>query len=294
MESKNELFLNAVDYLIDEGLAEDQSDIAKRAGLGPNLISRVRTGKVKNVSDDSIRALAAKFNLNLDYFRGKSEYISRYDQSCANMEHELKKAQKLLDKDPLSNTSEPVRPEIPDYIKQLCEETARLAIRNEMLERQCENLIAELRNSKDKNDAFLAELKKSKEDNDAMVAELRISYEQNKALITELRETKKNNDQLSVNLKNAIDTIEGMKAQMSMMLSNFNIIKEQNQLGQLRVNDEGEPVIAIQIPNVVGDVKKTKSRKVPYGYIRGDVKVITELMVEQARTAFPQKKEIIR
>lgn len=290
MESKNELFLNAVDYLIDEGLAEDQSDIAKRAGLGPNLISRVRTGKVKNVSDDSIRALVSKFNLNMDYFRGKSEYISRYDQSCANMEHELKEAQKLLDKDPSFNPSEPIRPEIPDYVKQLCEETARLAIRNEMLERQCENLIAELRNSKDKNDAFLAELKKSKEDNDAMVAELRISYEQNKALITELRETKKNNDQLSVNLKNAIDTIEGMKAQMSMMLNNFNVI-EQNQLGQLRVNDDGEPVIAIQVPNVMGDGKKTKARKVPNGYIRGDIKVITEMMMEQARAAFPPQKK---
>ena len=290
MESKNELFLNAVDFLIDEGLAEDQSDIAKRAGLGPNLISRVRTGKVKNVSDDSIRALVSKFNLNMDYFRGKSEYISRYDQSCANMEHELKVAQKLLDKDPSFNPSEPIRPEIPDYVKQLCEETARLAIRNEMLERQCENLIAELRDSKDKNDAFLAELKKSKEDNDAMVAELRISKKQNEALIAELRETKKNNGMLSTKLEKAIDTIEGMKAQMSMMLNNFNVI-EQNQLGQLRVNDDGEPVIAIQVPNVVTQGKKSKTGKVPTGYIRGDVKVITELMIEQARAAFPPKKK---
>lgn len=290
MESKNELFLNAVDYLIDEGLAEDQSDIAKRAGLGPNLISRVRTGKVKNVSDDSIRALVSKFNLNMDYFRGKSEYVSRYDQSRANMEHELKEAQKLLDKDPSFNPSEPICPEIPDYVKQLCEETARLAIRNEMLERQCENLIAELRNSKDKNDAFLAELKKSKEDNDAMVAEFRISKKQNEALIAELRETKKNNGMLSTKLEKAIDTIEGMKAQMSMILNNFNVI-EQNQLGQLRVNDDGEPVIAIQVPNVVTQGKKSKTGKVPTGYIRGDVKVITELMIEQARAAFPPKKK---
>lgn len=290
MESKNELFLNAVDYLIDEGLAEDQSDIAKRAGLGPNLISRVRTGKVKNVSDDSIRALVSKFNLNMDYFRGRSEYISRYDQSCANMEHELKEAQNLLDKDPSFNPSEPIRPEIPDYVKQLCEETARLAIRNEMLERQCENLIAELRNSKDKNDAFLAELKKSKEDNDAMVAEFKISKKQNESLIAELRETKKNNGMLSTKLEKAIDTIEGMKAQISMMLNNFNVI-EQNQLGQLRVNDDGEPVIAIQVPNVMDDGKKNKALKVPNGYIRGDIKVITDLMIKQARDAFPPQKK---
>jgi chromosome segregation ATPase len=176
-------------------------------------------------------------------------------------------------------------------VQRLFDEAARLITRNEMLERQCENLIAELRESREKNDSFLKKLEKSKEDNDAMVAELRISKKQNESLIAELRETKKNNGMLSTKLENAIESIEGMKAQMSMMLSNFNIIKEQNQLGQLRVNDEGEPVIAIQIPNVVGDVKKIKSRIVPYGYIRGDVKVITELMVEQARAAFPPKKK---
>ena len=57
MKSKNELFLEAVDYLIDHEEAIDQADIAKKAGLGPNLISRVRKGRVKSVSDDSIRAL---------------------------------------------------------------------------------------------------------------------------------------------------------------------------------------------------------------------------------------------
>ena len=95
MKSKNELFLDAVDYLIDEGLAIDQGDVAQQAGLGPNLISRVRNGHVKSVSDDSIRALASKFNLNMDYFRGKSEYITRYDQASANMERELKEAQMM-------------------------------------------------------------------------------------------------------------------------------------------------------------------------------------------------------
>lgn len=180
---------------------------------------------------------------------------------------------------------------IPENVQRLFDEATHLITRNEMLERQCESLIAELRDSKVKNESFLKDLAKSKEDNDKMVAELRISKKQNEALISELRDTKKNNGMLSTKLENAIESIEGMKAQMSMMLSNFKIIKEQNQLGQLRVNDEGEPVIAIQIPNVVGDVKKTKSRKVPYGYIRGDVKVITELMVDQARAAFPPKKK---
>ena len=92
---------------------------------------------------------------------------------------------------------------------------------------------------------------------------------------------------LSTKLENAIESIEGMKAQMSIMLSNFKIIKEQNQLGQLHVNDDGEPVITIQVPKV----SKTKSSKVLNGYIRGDIKVITDEMINQARTIFTPKKK---
>ena len=75
------------------------------------------------------------------------------------------------------------------------------------------------------------------------------------------------------------------------MLTNFNVIREQNQLGQLRVNDAGEPVIAIQVPNVADRSAKSKMGTVPTGYIRGDIKVITEMMMEQARAAFPPQKK---
>ena len=196
-----------------------------------------------------------------------------------------------VEEDVKSSRMENPQNDIPDYVQRLCDEAARMATRNEMLERQCENLIAELRESREKNDAFLKKLEKSKEDNDAMVAELRISKMQNESLIAELRETKKNNGILSTKLENAIESIEGMKAQMSMMLSNFNVIKEQNQLGQLRVNDAGEPVIAIQVPNVTDRSVKSKMGTIPTGYIRGDIKVITEMMMEQARAAFPPQKK---
>lgn len=286
MKTKNELFLDAVDYLIDNGLATDQGDVALQAGLGPNLISRVRTGKVKNVSDDSIRALVSKFNLNIDYFRGKSEYLSRYDQSCANMEHELKEAQRLLDKSPYPKASEPVHPEIPDYVKRLCEETARLATRNELLERQCEQLIAELRASKDKNDDFLKELRKSKEFNDSLVAELRISRTQNDALITELRESRKKFDAV-------VKELEGLKDQFSMAISQHPHFSEED-LGVLRVNDKGEAILTIQVPPVKTTTKsksKAKTSKAPTGYIRGNLKVITDKMVKQAIAAFPPKSK---
>ena len=238
--------------------------------------------------------ISSALNGNEDYLTDKLfKNICETYKGVFNLDYLLTGEGDLLtvEEDVKSTRIEKQQTDIPDYVQRLCDEAARMATRNEMLERQCENLIAELRESREKNDAFLKKLEKSKEDNDAMVSELRISKKQNESLIAELRETKKNNGMLSTKLENAIESIEGMKAQMSMMLSNFNVIKEQNQLGQLRVNDNGEPVIAIQVPNVVTQGKKSKTGKVPTGYIRGDVKVITELMIEQARAAFPPKKK---
>ena len=195
-----------------------------------------------------------------------------------------------IEEDVKSTRIEKQQNDIPDFAQKIFDEAVRISTRNELLERQCEKLIAELRDSKDKNEAFLKELRKSKEDNDALVAELRISYEQNKALITELRETKKNNGVLSTKIENALETIDVMKSQMSMILTNFNVIHEQNQLGQLRVNDDGEPVIAIQLPSISG--KKTKSSNTPDGFIRGDFRIITDKMIRQVADVFsPIKKK---
>lgn len=247
MKSKNELFLDAVDYLIDEGLADDQGDLAQKAGLGPNLISRVRNGRVKSVSDDSIRALVAKFNLNIDFFRGKSEDLTRYDQESENTyrvpDHQLS--------------------EIPDFIQRLFDESVRMQTRNEMLERQCEKLIAELRDSKDNNEKFLSELRKSKEYNDTLMAELKISRVQNDNLISELRETKKQNAMLSTKLEAAIDGIEGMKNQLAMMVGAY-ATPHQPTFSPLSVNDDAV---------------------MPEGLIRGEHQAFTEEYAKSANKA---------
>jgi hypothetical protein len=94
MKSKNELFMDAIEYLIDKGYADNQGDVAVKAGLGPNLISRIKNGHVKAVSDDAVRALCSEFkDLNIEYFRGKSDFISRSDQI-------LQESQDLLDANP--------------------------------------------------------------------------------------------------------------------------------------------------------------------------------------------------
>ena len=283
MKSKNELFLEAVDYLIDEGLAVNQADVALKAGLGPNLISRVRGGYVKRVSDDSIRALAVKFNLSMDFFRGKSDYITRYDQASANLDKELEEAQRLLNKDPLP-PAQKQQPEIPDFIQKLFDEAVRMQTRNELLKMQCEQLIAELREAKSDNDTFIEELRKSKEFNDTLAAELKISRTQNESLITELRETRKE-------LQTAINGIETMKNQMAMMMTT----PQPSPTFPLSVNDDGS--IQFVIHDVIGHDGKSKKKTVdqlyalvPQGLIRGGRPGVTDEIVKQAVEAFKKKK----
>lgn len=274
-EAKNARFMDVVQWLIDNGEAENQGDLTIKAGFGPNIISRIKNNH-NNVSEDTIRALCEKFkDVNIDYIRGKSEYMSRYEAASAKLDDAL-------------NDKSKQQPEVPDYVQRLCEESARLATRNEMLERQCENLIAELRESKDKNDAFLVELKASQKFHDTLVADLRISRTQNDTLIAELRETRKQNAVLAKGLSDALLSIEGMKNQMSMMLSHFNTSEKTN-LSTLSVNDEGEPVIMIQVPDDTQDGKK--SQKIFNGYIKGNVRFITDQMVQQAIKAFTDKKK---
>ena len=101
MKTKNELFMDAILYLIDNGYAANQGDIVVKAGLGPNLISRIKNGHVKSVSDDAIRALCTAFeDLNLDYFRGKSDCISKHQLSLQRVDKAIEDAQKMLDANP--------------------------------------------------------------------------------------------------------------------------------------------------------------------------------------------------
>ena len=93
--------MDAIQFLIDNGKADNQGDVAVKAGLGPNLISRVKNGRVNNVSDDAIRALCSAFpDLNIDYLRGKSDYISRQPLSDMRADAAIKEAQALLDDNP--------------------------------------------------------------------------------------------------------------------------------------------------------------------------------------------------
>ncbi len=275
---KNKLFINAVDYLIDERVVEDQKGVSARTGLTEATLSNIRNDK-KIVSDKTIRKFIEGFPgiFNPAYFKGENIYMTLTEAIEAKIYAE---EQKKKEEPPAP------QPEIPDFIQKLFDEAVRMSTRNELLERQCEQLIAELRDSKDKNESFLSELHKSKEFNDTLAAELKISRNQNEHLISELRETRKE-------LKEAINGIDTMKNQVSMIISQYST--PQQPAFPMTVNDDGS--IQFVIHDVIGHDGKSKKKSVdqlyalvPQGLIRGGRPGVTDEIVKQANEAFKKKK----
>lgn len=273
---KNRLFINAVDYLIDERVVEDQKGVSARTGLTEATLSNIRNDK-KIVSDKTIRKFIEGFPgiFNPAYFKGENIYMTLTEAMEAKMYAE---EQKKKEEPPAP------QPEIPDFIQKLFDEAVRMQTRNELLERQCEKLIGELREAKSDNDTFIEELRKSKEFNDTLAAELKISRTQNENLITELRETRKE-------LQTAINGIETMKNQMAMMMTT----PQPSQTFPLSVNDDGS--IQFVIHDVIGHDGKSKKKSVdqlyalvPQGLIRGGRPGVTDEIVKQAVEAFKKKK----
>lgn len=274
---KNRLFINAIDHLIEQKVVEDQKGVSARTGITEAALSNVRNDK-KIVSDKTIRKFIEGFPgiFNPAYFRGENIYMTLKEAAEAKMFAEEQKRK----------VAEPIQPAVPDYVQKLFEEAVRMQTRNELLERQCEQLIAELRDSKDKNESFLQELHKSKEFNDTLSAELKISRNQNENLISELRETRKE-------LKEAINGIDTMKNQMSMIISQYSA--PQQPAFPMTVNDDGS--IQFVIHDVIGHDGKSKKKSVdqlyalvPQGLIRGGRTGVTDEIVKQAVEAFKKKK----
>ena len=252
---KNRLFINAIDHLIEQKVGEDQKGVSARTGLTEATLSNIRNDK-KIVSDKTIRKFLEGFPgiFNPAYFKGENIYMTLTEEMEAKIYAEEQKKKE---------EQQAPQPEIPDFIQKLFDEAVRMQTHNELLERQCEQLIAELRDSKDKNESFLAELHKSKEFNDTLVAELKISRVQNDNLISELRETKKQNAMLATKLEAAIDGIEGMKNQLAMMVGSY-ATPQPPAFSPLSVNDDAV---------------------MPEGLIRGEHQAFTEEYAQSANIA---------
>ena len=236
---------------------------------GRTSMSAAMNGDEKYLTDSLFKNICEAYRgvFNLDYLLTGEGQLLTIEEEVTNEE--------------LEKMVNPQQPAIPDYVQRLFDEAVRMSTRNELLERQCEKLIGELRDSKDKNETFLSELRKSKEFNDSLVADLVISRKQNEVLITELRETRKENATLTNKLKTAIDGIESMKNQVSMLVSSYSVVSPPSPTFVNDMPGSIEPVIKIPIQNIITGKGAHYAGVVPEGLIRGH-QVVADEVVKKA------------
>lgn len=269
---KNELFKVAVDYLFKEKKVGSQKELAEKIGITEPSLSRVMNGG-RTVSDKTLHLMNEAFGgiFNMAYFRGEDPHCMLMEDLVYYKQHP---EERLVFDKPQEVAPTPQQPAMPDYVQKLFDEAVRMSTRNELLERQCEKLIGELRDSKEKNETFLTELRKSKEFNDSLVADLVISRKQNDALITELRETRKENKTLTTKLEAAIEGIESL-------VSSYSVVAQPSPTFVNDMPDSIVPVIKFPIANVVSGINANYAGVVPEGLIRGH-QVVADEVVKKA------------
>ena len=237
-----------------------KTGFAEAIEYGRTSMSAAMNGDEKYLTDSLFKNIC-------DTYKGVFDlhYLLTGEGQLLTIEEEVKS-------EDIEKTYSPQQPAMPDYVQRLFDEAVRMSTRNELLERQCEKLIGELRDSKEKNETFLSELRKSKEFNDSLVADLVISRKQNDALITELRETRKENKTLTTKLEAALEGIESL-------VSSYSVVDPQS---PTFVNDGTiEPVIKIPIPNIFAGRSTHYAGVVPEGLIRGN-QVVADEVVKKA------------
>ena len=92
----NGYFLEVVRWLkAEHGYTQDY--IVKKAHLAQNAISKIKNGNA-NAGDETITKLCNAFNLNPEYFYGRSPYKSNLEKSRATMDDNLQKAHDVLNR----------------------------------------------------------------------------------------------------------------------------------------------------------------------------------------------------
>jgi len=254
-----------------------KTGFAEALQYGRTSMSAAMNGDEKYLTDSLFKNICDTYKgvFDLNYLlTGKGQLLT--------IEEEVKS-------EDIEKTYNPQQPAIPDYVQRLFDEAARMSTRNELLEHQCEKLIGELRDSKDKNETFLSKLRKSKEYNDALVADLVISRKQNEVLITELRETRKENKTLITKLESALEGIESMKNQVSMLVSSYSVVAPPLPTIVNDVPGSIEPVIKIPIPNIIASKGTHYAGIVPEGLIRGHQFVAEEIVKKAVKEMNKEK-----
>ena len=239
-----------------------KTGFAEAIEYGRTSMSAAMNGDEKYLTDSLFKNIC-------DTYKGVFDlnYLLTGEGQLLTIEEEVKS-------EDIEKTYNPQQPAMPDYVQKLFDEAVRMSTRNELLERQCEKLIGELRDSKEKNETFLSELRKSKEFNDSLVADLVISRKQNEVLITELRETRKENKTLTTKLEAALEGIESL-------VSSYSVVAPPSATFVNDMPGSIEPVIKIPIPNIIAGKSAHYAGLVPEGFIRGH-QVVADEVVEKA------------
>ena len=122
-----------------------------------------------------------------------------------------------------------------------------------------------------------------------MVAELVISRKQNEVLITELREMRKENKILTTKLEAAIEGIESMRNQVSMLVSSYSVVAPPSPTFVNDIPSSIEPVIKIPTPNVIAGRGAHYAGVVPEDLIRRH-QVVTDEVVKKALKEMNKEK----
>lgn len=94
----NSNFLDVIRWLKSE-YGYTQAYIVEKAELAPNAISKIKNGKA-NAGDETITKLCNAFNLNHDYFYGRSSYKTKLEESEAKLDESIRQAQASIQSQP--------------------------------------------------------------------------------------------------------------------------------------------------------------------------------------------------
>lgn len=277
MTTKQERLKEVYNHLRNYFGVHTQIDFAEAIRITRPALSSAMNGNESYLTKNLFQKICAAYPgvFNLDYLLTGEGQLLTIEEEVTNEE--------------LEKMVNPQQPAIPDYVQKLFDEAVKMSTRNELLERQCEKLIGELRDSKEKNETFLSELRKSKEFNDSLVADLVISRKQNDALITELRETRKENKTLTTKLEAAIEGIESMKNQVSMLVSSYSVVAPPSTTFVNDMPGTIEPVIRFPLPNFLSGKKDHYVGLAPEGLIRGH-QVVADEVVKKALKEMNKEK----
>jgi len=128
----NSNFLDVIRWLKSE-YGYTQAYIVEKAELAPNAISKIKNGKA-NAGDETITKLCNAFNLNSDYFYGRSSYKTKLEENEAKLDESIQQAQASIQSQPYIDSGSQMNATIAAQMKtieileaQAVEKDARIA-----------------------------------------------------------------------------------------------------------------------------------------------------------------------